>query len=88
MYLDDWVGFALNLFVVSFGLLSFQLSIVTSSPLQNSPIIFVLWIVENVRSIICQWMHAMGVIWFVFFGTLQLIARSLGHSLARISQLG
>ena len=43
-------------------LLTFQLSIITSSPLLNSPIGFILHIIENVRSIIFQWVHAMSII--------------------------
>ena len=59
---------------------TFRLSIVTGSLLLSSPIGFVLQIIENVRSIICQWVHAMGVI-LCFFSALYGLSRvrSVAH---------
>ena len=55
-----------------------QLSIFTSSPRLDSPIGFVLQTIENVRSIICQWVRALGVILFLFLAL---------YSLSRVSSV-
>ena len=58
-------------------LLTFQLSI---SLLLDSPIGFVLQIIENVRSIICEWVHAMGGVLFLFLALYSLSrVRSVAH---------